>query len=173
TYGVEEARDLRALVDELDRRDLLVLPLGVQGTSYGAATAIQYAAIDERVTTTVAIAPFASLREVVPAYVEWMGGPLAILVSADWTRDVIDQAGDEASFDPDLACPRCVAPNIQGSLFLIHAKDDERIPWQHSVSIRDAADAQLMLVDEAGHLGIGSAAGVPEATARWFEQELR
>src|SRR5262249_26780655 len=62
TYGVQESRDLSQVLDAL----AVDGPVGVMGISYGAATAIEWAAREPRVKAAVAVAPFASLREVVP-----------------------------------------------------------------------------------------------------------
>lgn len=173
TYGVEEARDMRALADSLARRGLLTPPLMVVGTSYGAATAIQYAAIDDRVARLVAIAPFASLREVVPAYVHLFLGGASALVPSFWVDSRIDEAARAAGFDPDAACPRCVAPRVRAATLLIASRDDERIPYQQSVAIRDAMGgrATLMLVDRASHVQVGAAPGVSEAIRRWLDPQ--
>jgi pimeloyl-ACP methyl ester carboxylesterase len=170
TYGVEESRDLAALADELERRQLLATPLVVLGHSYGAATALQYAAIDTRVQKVVALAPFASLREVVPAYLAWMLGAPARWASRALVDDLIDGAARQAGFDADRACPRCVAPQIRASVLLVHSRDDERIPWHQSVEIRDAmrSKVELMLVRGVGHVRTGSAPGVDLATQRWL-----
>jgi pimeloyl-ACP methyl ester carboxylesterase len=171
TYGVEEAKDLRALVDELAERGLLAAPLLVLGSSYGGATAIQFAALDPRVEKVVAIAPFASLREVVPAYTRWVTGGIARLVPARWLNARIDRAARVAGFDPNQACPRCAAPRVRASALIIASTDDERIPWRQAQSIQRAfrAPAQLMLVHGAGHVGVGRAPGVAEAVERWLD----
>jgi alpha-beta hydrolase superfamily lysophospholipase len=171
TYGVEESRDLVAVVDELERRSLLVPPLAVVGTSYGAATALQYAALDARVDKVVALAPFASLRRVVHAYVARILGWPARWIPATAVNELIDDSARQAGFDPDRACALCVAPQIRAAVLLIHSREDERIPWQHSVAIRDALRSrkQLFLVDGVGHVHTGSGAGVVQATERWLD----
>jgi pimeloyl-ACP methyl ester carboxylesterase len=171
TYGVEEARDLRAVVDELQRRGQLVPPLGVVGSSYGGATALQLAALDPRVERVVAMASFASLREVVPAYLEWFFGPPGRWIPRAMVDELIDGATARAGFDADAACPRCVASKIRAAVLLIHSRDDERIPWQHSELIAAALQTrhELMLVDGAGHVFVGEAPGVAAATERWLD----
>jgi alpha-beta hydrolase superfamily lysophospholipase len=171
TYGVEESRDLVALVDELERRKLLQKPLAVLGHSYGAASAIEYAAIDPRVQKVAAISPFASLREVVPAYLDWMFGWPAHLVPSTFVDDLLDGATHQAGFDADRACPRCLAPRILAPVLLVHSRDDERIPWRHSIEIRDALKSphKLMLVSGASHVQTGAAPGVDDAVQHWLE----
>jgi alpha-beta hydrolase superfamily lysophospholipase len=170
TYGVEESRDLVALVDQLERRALLVRPLAVVGTSYGAATALQFAAIDARADKVVALAPFASLRQVVRSYLEWILAAPARFIPAPVVDGLIDDAARRAGFDPDHACPRCVAPQIRAAVLLVHSRDDERIPWRHSVEIRDALRSrnELLLVDGVRHVAVGRGAGVEQATRRWL-----
>ncbi len=140
TYGVHESADLIALVDQLEARGELVGPLAVHGTSYGAATALLYAAGDPRVEAVVAIAPFASLREVVPSYIERVIGPLAALVPGAWVNDVIDRAGERGAYDPDAACPACAAPHVRGAVFLAHGDADRRIPPWNGARIAEGHD---------------------------------
>jgi pimeloyl-ACP methyl ester carboxylesterase len=162
TYGVEEARDLVQLIDVLEQRALLAPPLSIVGNSYGAATALLHAALDRRVARVAAVAPFASLREVVPAYLSWRLGPLARLIPDALVDELVDGAARQASFDADDACPRCVASRIKARVLLVHSRDDERIPFHHSLEIRDAmrAPAQLLLVDGVSHAATGSSAEV-------------
>ena len=68
SYGVVEARDLAQALDGLTAQGLAVGRVGVMGVSYGAATAIRRPGVDPRVAVVVAVAPFKSLRAVVPDY---------------------------------------------------------------------------------------------------------
>jgi alpha-beta hydrolase superfamily lysophospholipase len=174
SYGVRESQDVVALADDLARRGLLHEPMGVVGFSYGAATAIQVGARDPRVRAVVAIAPFASLREVVPAYVDWMLGPLAAGVPASWLTEMVDEAGEMAGFDPDEACPRCVASRLQAPLLLIHSRDDERIPFAHTEAVRAAcaSPAELMALDGPDHNATPAAPGVAQAVDAWLVRHL-
>lgn len=162
TYGVEEARDLARLTDALEQRGLLTPPLSIVGSSYGAATALLFAAHDPRVARVAACASFASLRQVVPAYLGWTLGPLARLIPSALVDELIDGAARQASFAADDACPRCVAPRIKARVLLVHSRGDERIPFHHSLEIRDAlrSPAELMLLDGVRHVATGSVPAV-------------
>lgn len=175
TYGVQESRDLVQLVDALARRGELERPLALVGSSYGAATAIMAAAIEPRVDTVVATAPFSSLRAVVPAYVEWIAGPAGRLVPGSWLDARLDHAAGVAGFDPDRACPRCVAPRVRASVLLIHSRDDERIPYAHSIRIHDAlvSPRELLLVDGWGHVGVNRAPAAARAIEQWLGRVFR
>ena len=98
TYGVNESRDLAQVLDLLASRGQVAGEVGVMGISYGAATAIQWAGLDARVKAVIAVAPFASLRDVVPGY-----SPVPLPDA--FLRRAIDLAGLRGGFDPDAASP--------------------------------------------------------------------
>jgi pimeloyl-ACP methyl ester carboxylesterase len=170
TYGVQEAADLTRVLDALSAREGPLGPVGVMGHSYGASTAIQWAGRDPRVAAVVAVAPFASLREVVPGYLPWeLPDALA--------RRIIRRAGELAGFDPDEANAERAAAQTHADILLFHGSADRRVrPW-HSERIRAAAPrrAELVLVDGASHDGV---AGSPKTqlaqrSIEWFRTRLR
>ncbi|MFK7999315.1 MAG: alpha/beta hydrolase [Polyangiales bacterium] len=171
TYGVKEAQDLRAITSALEGEALLTPPLIVLGTSYGAATAIQYAALDERVDLTIAVAPFASLEDVVPAYIDWILGPLAALVPSSIAREVLDECERVADFDPARASPLDAATRIQGPVRILHSQDDERIPVEHARRIaRALTDGELIEIRGASHTETAGAPAVQDAIDSWLEE---
>lgn len=64
-FGVQEAHDLSQLLDELAREDQLISPVAAVGESYGAALALRWKAVEPRVESVVAIAPYAVLSNAV------------------------------------------------------------------------------------------------------------
>jgi pimeloyl-ACP methyl ester carboxylesterase len=64
-FGVQEARDLSQLLDELKRKGQLREPVAAMGESYGAALALRWKADEARVRSVVAIAPYAELATAV------------------------------------------------------------------------------------------------------------
>jgi pimeloyl-ACP methyl ester carboxylesterase len=75
-FGVRETRDLSQLLDQLARDGQLAGPVSVMGESYGAALALRWKAVDPRVQSVVAIAPYAVLSNAVlniaRDYAGWM-----------------------------------------------------------------------------------------------------
>lgn len=151
TYGAVESRDLRQVLEELDQQDLLIEPVGVVGASYGGSTAIQLAAIDARVKAIVAVAPFASMPELVPQYIKLTGFGWA--VSQRTIERSIARAGELAGFDPYSASTLAAITRSRAAILLIHGEDDRHIPCEHSRRLHDAAPdrSKLLIVDDEDH----------------------
>jgi pimeloyl-ACP methyl ester carboxylesterase len=158
TYGACEASEMKALLDELTKRDRVSGNVGVIGLSYGAALGIQLAAVDPRVTAAVAIAPFSSLREVVPGYVTRYLPVLGQLVPASVVQHAVDQAGKLGSFSPDSASPLLAVARTQAQILLIHGLADAHIGSSHSRALHAAAPThtELILLENDDHFSIAS-----------------
>ena len=165
TYGVVDAADLSQALDLLESRGLAVGPIGAMGHSYGAATSIQWAGRDARVAAVVAVAPFATLRDVVPGYT-------VLPLPAAFVARVIDRAGTLGGFDPDAASPLDAIGRTRAPVLLVHGRADARIPPSHSQRIHAAAPdhSELVLVDGAGHDGVtgAPAARLAQRSLAWF-----
>lgn len=146
SYGVFDAHDLSRVLDDLDARGLRVGRVGVLGVSYGASTAIEWAGADPRVQRVVAVAPFASLADVVPGY-----SPIPL--PGPFVRAAIALAGKMGGYDPALASPRDAVTHTRAPVLLLHGTADDRIPPWHSRAIAAAAPdhSELVLVDGATH----------------------
>jgi pimeloyl-ACP methyl ester carboxylesterase len=170
TYGVRESVDLTQVLDALVGRTLVTGEIGVMGNSYGAATAIQWAGRDPRVKAVVAVAPFSSLRDVVPGY-----SPLPL--PAFLVRRAIDIAGLRGGFDPDDASPMAAIARTTARVLLIHGRADKRIPAWHSEHIAAAGPGhtELVLVDGEGHESVAGAATtrLAERSIGWFDTYLQ
>jgi pimeloyl-ACP methyl ester carboxylesterase len=150
SYGVFDAADLARVVDELTARGLLAGRVGALGVSYGAATAIEWAGSDPRVERVVAIAPFASLAEVVPGYAP-------VPVPDAFARYAVALAGEMGGFDPARASPLDAIARTRAAVLLFHGTDDDRIPPRHAEELHAASPdhSTLVLVPGATHDTIG------------------
>jgi pimeloyl-ACP methyl ester carboxylesterase len=157
TYGVQEARDLSQVLDTLEARGLVDGPVGAMGVSYGAATAIEWAGREPRVRAVVAVAPFASLREVVPEYVERELPLLHRLLPDALVARAIERAGELGGFAPDDASPRDAIARTRAAVLLVHGRADRHIPARHSEWLHAAAPGStLVLVDDEDHFSISA-----------------
>lgn len=176
TYGVREAGLLSALLDELAALGRLKGGVGVVGISYGAAVAIQWADVDARVRAVIAVAPFGSLRSVVPHYVEHYLPIVGRLVPDSLIEEAVDQAGALARFDPDAASPLMAISRTRAQVLLVHGRADRHIPYEHSVALHRAAPdhSQLVLLDGEEHLSIVADRARTIATQgmRWLHRWL-
>jgi pimeloyl-ACP methyl ester carboxylesterase len=176
TYGVTEASDISQLLDALARRGAPLGCVGAFGYSYGGAVAVELAARDPRVTSVVAVAPFASLREVVGDYRRrYLPWPLRSIPDA-WFQSAVDQAGELAAFDPDATSPLRAAARSSARLLLLHGTADAQIPLRHSLALSQAAAPRSKLVPVPGatHASVlADASGVVRRSAvEWFERWL-
>jgi pimeloyl-ACP methyl ester carboxylesterase len=155
TFGAIESRDLSQVLDHLAARGLLENDVGAYGTSYGAAIAIQLAGHDTRLKTVVAVAPFSSLRDVIPDYAS-VYLPGGFLLPRWWLDRVVDQGGALAGFDPDDAAPVRAVAHTNARILIFHGRADAHIPLRHSEMIRHAAPArvQLRVLDSEDHVTI-------------------
>jgi alpha-beta hydrolase superfamily lysophospholipase len=147
TWGIQEPRDLSQLIDALGYGDG---PIGVFGESYGAAVSIMWGAHDRRVRAVVALAPFSSLRELIPAW--WrLNVPLLGRIIPRWVLNrSIDQGARMAGFDPEASSPLLAATRSHAPILIVHGSDDNTVPYEESVEIAQAAPATVKLITMNG-----------------------
>lgn len=92
-YGAFEARDLKQVIDDLERRHLVAGRMGILGISYGASVGLQLAGLDKRIETVVAMEPFSDPRTAVK---EFARAVVPGFVSG-WTDQDFSVAEDRAS----------------------------------------------------------------------------
>ena len=172
TYGVQEAKDLSRVIDELLLRNLVHGPLGVYGISYGATTAIHLAGIDSRVHAVVAVAPFSKFRDVVPDYARTVLPGVERLISDTHWQDAIDVAGVRGDFNPDVASALDAIQNTKARILIQHGTDDWLVPPYHALRLYEAGKnhTKLVFIPKTGHIKIwfDPSGEVAEHTRQWF-----
>lgn len=174
TYGAVETRDISELLDALASTGDELGPLGVFGFSYGASVAIELGARDPRIDAVVAVAPFASLHDVVADYrAEYLPAPLNLIPNR-WFDLAIADASWLASFDPEQTAPLRTIVNSRAHQLLIHGTADSQVPLRHSLALFSVAGplAELLEIPGASHHSLPSRA-IHQRAVEWFGQWLR
>jgi alpha-beta hydrolase superfamily lysophospholipase len=141
TYGYYEKRDLRAVLDTVGARPIVVI-----GASLGAAVALQAAAEDDRIAAIVAAETFSDL--------ETIARERAPSVLPEGTiRRAFAIAETRGRFKIDEVSPAAAASRIKVPVLLIHGADDLHTLPDHSrrVFAALAGPKELVLVPGAGH----------------------
>jgi pimeloyl-ACP methyl ester carboxylesterase len=175
TFGAVERTDMKQVLDELGRRGLADGPVGVLGVSYGAAVGIDWAAIDPRVGSVVALEPFSDPRK---AIVEFSRGyaPQQVKGISDAQFAVAEvRAAHIAGFSWDDADVLRSIARLRVPVLLFHGADDTWISPSHSQRLLASAPAGSRLEMEKGdnHLTLSIRLGpmADEADA-WFDSHL-
>jgi pimeloyl-ACP methyl ester carboxylesterase len=164
-------------MDELERRKLIVGKVGALGVSYGAAVAIQWAAIDRRVKAIVVMEPYCDFRDIAHDASYFVLGKWRRFFSSHDIDTAVNHAGKVGGFDPRDASPVRAIAQTSAPVLIIHSRSDQLIPWQHSQRLHNAAPmhSKLVLMTGPSHfnLWIKSKQIIREASLDWFQRYLK
>lgn len=176
SYGPREAVDVSQVIDALYARGLVSGELGVYGISYGATTSLHLASIDPRVKAVVAVAPFNSMRDIVPAYWRTFSLGMGNLISDETFQAAIDRAGQVGGFNPDAAVASNVVQRTSASVLILHGLDDWLVPAGNGATIHAASPAgnELVLLPDLGHTSIwfDPAGEVATRSVNWMDRHI-
>jgi pimeloyl-ACP methyl ester carboxylesterase len=176
TFGHLDATDLRQLTDHLQTLKLCGKTLGVYGTSYGAATAIMYAAADPRVTTVVAVAPFATIRDEVAPFARNALGPLGDFLGDESINALANAVAGRVALDLDTSKPVDAIKKTDAKILLIHGDADDIIPYEASEQLHAAnpEGSELLTMAGKGHLELCfDVLGILQGdTRKWYDRYL-
>jgi uncharacterized protein len=153
TYGWKERYDTVAITDALYTSEK-VRQLYALGVSYGAAIAVQSAAIEPRIAAVAAEDTFSNMREVSYDYAgvhagSWLGKSLFRPASMVAMHSVEKEGG----FKPEDVSPEKAVAARPFPILLICGTRDFTIPCRHSDRIYKSAAGpkELWIVQGAGH----------------------
>jgi pimeloyl-ACP methyl ester carboxylesterase len=127
--------------------------------------------------TVVAIAPFSSLEDVVPAYARHYLHGLATFIPPSFLSEAVEQAGRLGDFDPSAASPLQAIARTQARVLLIHGRDDTNVPPSQSETIFRAASpgrTRRIVVDHADHFSISNdpSGAIDKDGMAWLQASL-
>lgn len=146
SFGAFESRDISQVLDDLARRGWDVDRVGILGVSYGASIALLTAGQDRRVSTVVALEPFASAERAVPelmraAFPQEARGITDRQFAAAHVKEARIAGFRWSQADIEAALDRTRAP-----VLLIHGEQDAWLSPEHSRALARIAPAGSKLV---------------------------
>lgn len=156
TYGYYEKSDLSAIraILEKENPDLRV---GIWGTSYGGAVALQALGNDPQFAFGIIESTFADFPDVVDRYAH----NATHLELGFITHRALDRAGTLAGFHPGDVSPEKSAASIRCPLLHMHGEKDRNIPIDHALRIGRCAthcDYRFVKFPEGGHFNLPTSA---------------
>ena len=148
TIGWREPADLRAAVGEA--KQLSSGPIALLGYSMGAATAVEEAATDPRVSAVIEDSGFANLNDVM----RFDFTHTTHLPSVPFASLLLTIASLDLHFDPNRVRPVLAAAELHRPLLVIIGTADTQVPPKQGFELYAAAEGpkQLLVVPGAGHV---------------------
>lgn len=169
TYGYLEKEDISRLRGAVEH-EFPGLPVGLWGSSYGGAVALQAMGIDPDFDFAIIENTFADLRDISRQQVaNHTSLPLTGLGPY-----FIDKAGRKAGFDPGEVSPEKSVERIKVPVLHMHGENDEIIPIAHGRRIASHAKAKgYRFVPIKGGTHFHLKAGDPATYSREVEGFLK
>lgn len=174
TYGYYEKYDVAKAIDILQEKKTISLgPIGVFGTSMGAAVAVQAASLEKRIRAVVAEGCFTNLRTITVDYQKrllWM--PWHFLRNVAMKRSEYI-----AHFSHHDVSPLRALAEVHVPILFIHGKSDTFIKYKYSEQLFAAAHEpkELYLIEGADHTNIHAVAhkAYEDRLVSFFERWLK
>ncbi len=141
TYGYHEKNDVKTVMDRLLEEKLIHTPFYAFGETLGATTAIQWAAIDDRVKAVAADAPY---RDFSTQAVRTLAFTAPAMSKED-IRDVIERAEKAADFEAEQTSSVKSARKLDIPLLLMNGFLNTSVPTDHVEAVRDAAGGPVKM----------------------------
>jgi pimeloyl-ACP methyl ester carboxylesterase len=176
SFGAFEAHDITQVLDDLARHGWDVSHVGLFGVSYGASIALLTAGHDHRVSTVVALEPFASAERAVP---ELMRAAFANEARGITDRQFAAAHVKEAriaGFQWSQADIHAALARTQAPVLFIHGGKDTWLSPDHSRELLEQAPggSRLVLAPLDTHISLPlQVERFAPQVVEWFEAGLR
>lgn len=169
TYGYLEKEDISRLRRAVEN-EFPGLPVGLWGSSYGGAVALQAMGIDADFDFAIIENTFADLRDISRQQV----ANHTTLPLTELGPYFINKAGKQAGFDPGAISPEKSVEKIKVPVLHMHGENDEIIPIAHGRRIASHARAKgYRFVPIKGGTHFHLKAGDPTTYSREVEEFLK
>lgn len=154
TYGYLEKNDITLLRRALEN-EFPGIRVGLWGTSYGGAVALQSMAVDDQFDFAIVESTFADLRDLARRQVTMR----TTLPVSELGPYFVNEAGKLASFDPGEIAPEQAIQQIKAPILHLHGEADQLIPIDHGERIArhsKGPDYRFVRIPRGGHYNLRS-----------------
>ncbi len=147
TYGWQESRDMKALMDALLDEGIVSAPIYAAGITLGGSTAIQYAALDARVAGVFAVAPYKDFHTLATRKMFLM--LKRPILEPDEFEAIKERCGDKAGFPPEQSSSALAVQELTCPVVVAHGLVDVSVPVASARAVYRAADEpkDILLLD--------------------------
>ncbi len=170
-FGGVERTDMVQCLDSLVQQHVCREPVGVLGVSYGAALALQWAAIDPRVQSVAVISPYPNPRIAVDRYLKVFAPNLTWKTDRKVAADVANRLARFRGLNTEAAVRR-----IKHPILFIRGQQDEVCLGKDLSRFQAVAPAGSKVVEVplANHLFVGMCIHqLSSPVTEWFHRELQ
>ncbi len=129
TCGAKEKMDVQRILDLFSKKNKIAGdPVYLLGCTFGAAVAIQYAAIEPDTAGVIAVAPWKDAASKARR-------DLGLIIDEDEFQNMLNRAADRAGFDPRTTSAVLSAPKVTCPVYIIHGMGDLAVPVSDSREI--------------------------------------
>jgi uncharacterized protein len=132
TFGYFEEKDLKLVVDSLEKRFPKIGKIGIWGASLGGAIALQCLENDERLDFGIIESTFTDLPTIISDYQKQLFFSIRIPPAS---QKALKKAGEIGQFEPETVRPLDAAKNIEQPMLMIHGDADEKISFKYGRQI--------------------------------------
>jgi len=171
-YGKQEARDLVQVLGYLRQHGFVAGKVGLLGISYGAAVALDTAAIDDQISAVVAIAPFARVDPTIHRFLDMSDPQLAATIPPLLLRQAIEQAGHIVGYPLAEADPLRAVSAIRAPVLYLAGAEDPVTPLPDVQALAaKTPHSQIIIEAQKNHLTLTSDVPLIVNNAiQWFER---
>lgn len=158
TFGINEKKDVSALITLLIKEEKTNANIGVWGQSLGGAIGLQAMGTDKRIKFGVIESTFSDFRSVTNDYVEYhLGFNIPLL-----THYLVYRAGVIGGFNPEDAKPLNYCNYIDQPILIVHGDKDKRISIHYgkeNFEMIKSKNKEFITVKGANHLSVWNTGG--------------
>jgi pimeloyl-ACP methyl ester carboxylesterase len=174
-FGAFEARDISLVIDDLDRRGWDVSRVGLFGISYGASVAMLTAGGDPRISTIVALQPFASADRAIPELMRAAFPQRARGISDTQFAAAHAKLATLAGYDWPAADVPAALARTRAPILFVHGEADTWLSPAHSRELVAIAPpgSELSIVPRENHVTLPlQLTPLLPRVREWFDEKL-